>query len=248
MKICFLALIVQEVTVGVSEALDFLCENSEELAILLNMEVTVEGVSEALDFLCENSEELAILLNDTNSPLPSAVPGVVPLETKETRTTGSDLKGKQTHVDDEPDGSASESRLRYTNFGRTAPLESQFSSPAAGQDTTNHNVASSFGPCKTKKKYSLEEQQNLTLAIAIRDQKWQEIEEMLKGTGRSHENWKQKWKEMMQKATMQKALNNMDENQKWLHIVAAIVQFNVGKHSHTKQEFQKWFEGMGKED
>ncbi|CAL5388822.1 unnamed protein product [Camellia sinensis] len=75
------------------------------------MEVTVEGVSEALDILCEHPGEVLSLLNDTNSPLPSSVPGVVLRKTKETRTTGIDLKGKQTRVNDEPDGSTSQSPL-----------------------------------------------------------------------------------------------------------------------------------------
>ncbi|CAL5386761.1 unnamed protein product [Camellia sinensis] len=238
------------------------------------------------------------------------MPRFVLRKTKETRTTGIDLKGKRTRVNDEPDGSTSQSPLRRSNYGRTAPLESQFTFPAAAHDITNHHVASSSSLCNPNGRwYSLKEQQNLILAVAqllglheasvlpkkaiqgefpvrlenphvistnqiwarvvpagpsgyslnssyrSRDSieyklelGWQEIKEMLKGTGRSDENWKQKWKEMMQKAMTPDARNKMDEYQKWLHIVAAVVQFNVEKHSKATEEFRKWFEAMGKED
>ncbi|XP_028090116.1 uncharacterized protein LOC114290405 [Camellia sinensis] len=177
-----------------------------------------------------------------------SVPGVVLRKTKETRTTGIDLKGKRTRVNDEPDGSTSQSSLRRSNYGRTAPLESQFTFPATAHDITNHHVASSSRPCNPKRPYSLEEQENLTLAVAKHGRNWQEIKETLKGTGRSDENWKQKWKEMMRKAMTPDARNKMDEYQKCLHILAAVVQFNVEKHSKANEEFRKWFKAMGKED
>ncbi|CAL5388770.1 unnamed protein product [Camellia sinensis] len=116
----------------------------------------------------------------------------------------------------------------------------------------NHHVAPSSGPPKHKpakkshKSYSVADGKNLVLEVAIHGQKWKSIIKSF--PGRSEEQLKQKWKDVMEKAGTKMTGTKMDENKKRLHIFAAVVHVNTKKESTYKQKFQKWFEEMGKED